>query len=112
MGLLSGRGCVVTGAARGIGRAIAIQLGSHGARVAVGHSQNKAAADEVVREVKAAGGEAFALPANVQRPEEVTPAIASVAERFGSIDVLALETYADGTCSEASSTSTTDALRD
>ncbi len=88
MGQLSGRSCVVTGAARGIGRAIAIGLGREGGHVAVGYSQNEAAAESVVQEVIAAGGDGFALRANVQHPEEVGPAIASVAERFGSIDVL------------------------
>ncbi len=88
MGALTGRNCVVTGAARGIGRAIAIEFGREGARVAVGYSKNETAAAEVVQEVKDAGGDAFLLQANVQHPAEVAPAIASVAERYGSIDIL------------------------
>src|SRR5689334_5422216 len=90
MSELSGKAGVVTGAARGIGRAIALELARHGANVAVGYSQNAAAAEEVVKEIAAlgTGAEAFPLKANVQHPEEVKPAIASVAERFGRIDFL------------------------
>jgi 3-oxoacyl-(acyl-carrier-protein) reductase len=88
MGFLSGRAGVVTGGGRGIGRAIALELGRHGANVAVGYSQNDEAANEVVAEIKAMGADAFPLKANVSRPEEVKPAIASVADRFGKIDYL------------------------
>jgi acetoacetyl-CoA reductase len=88
MGILSGRSGVVTGAGRGIGRAIALELGRNGANVAVGYSQSAEAAEEVVQEIKGMGADAFSLKANVSRPEEVQPAIASVAERFGKIDYL------------------------
>jgi acetoacetyl-CoA reductase len=88
MGFLSGHAGVVTGGGRGIGRAIALELGRHGAEVAVGYSQHEAAAEEVVREIEEMGAKAFALKANVSRPEEVRPAIASAAERFGKIDFL------------------------
>jgi NAD(P)-dependent dehydrogenase (short-subunit alcohol dehydrogenase family) len=58
--------------------------------VAVGYSQQADAAEEVVQQIKemSTGAQAFALKANVQHPEEVKPAIASVAERFGKIDFL------------------------
>ncbi len=87
---LAGRAGVVTGGARGIGRAIALELAQHGARVAIGYSSNSSAADEVVQLIKEldTGADAFPLKANVQHPEEVKPAIASVAERFGKIDFL------------------------
>src|SRR5215212_4018280 len=88
MGLLTERSGVVTGGGRGIGRAIALELGRHGANVAVGYSQNENAAQEVVREIEAMGSRAFALKANVSRPEEVKPAIAQVSEHFGRIDFL------------------------
>jgi acetoacetyl-CoA reductase len=88
MGILSDKAGIVTGGARGIGRAIALELGRHGASIAVGYSQNLAAAEEVVAELRAAGGDGFPLKANVQHPEEVKPAIALVAERFGKIDFL------------------------
>jgi 3-oxoacyl-(acyl-carrier-protein) reductase len=87
---LAGKAGVVTGGARGIGRAIALELARHGGSVAVGYSENTGAADEVVQQIKdmGTGAEAFGLKANVQRPAEVKPAIASVAERFGKIDFL------------------------
>jgi acetoacetyl-CoA reductase len=87
---LAGMAGVVTGGARGIGRAIALELARHGANVAIGYSSNSPAADEVVRLIKDAntGADAFPLKANVQYPHEVKPAIASVAERFGKIDFL------------------------
>jgi 3-oxoacyl-(acyl-carrier-protein) reductase len=88
MGILSGRSGVVTGAGRGIGRAIALELGRNGANLAVGYSQSNEAADEVAAEIRTMGGDAFPLKANVSRPDEVGPAIASVAERFGRIDFL------------------------
>jgi acetoacetyl-CoA reductase len=87
---LAGKTGVVTGGARGIGRAIALELARHGGSVAVGYSQNSDAADEVVQQINDmnTGAQAFSLKANVQHPEEVKPAIASVAERFGKIDFL------------------------
>ena len=87
---LAGKTGVVTGGGRGIGRAIALELARHGGSVAVGYSSNSSAADEVVQQIKTmgTGADAFALKANVQYPEEVKPAIASVAERFGKIDFL------------------------
>jgi acetoacetyl-CoA reductase len=88
MGELTGRTCVVTGAARGIGRAIALELGREGANVAVGYAQNAELATEVVDQIKALGGDAMPLGADVADPAQVGPAIASVIERFGKIDVL------------------------
>jgi 3-oxoacyl-(acyl-carrier-protein) reductase len=87
---LTGKSGVVTGGARGIGRAIALELARHGANVAIGYSSNISAAEEVVHLIQQAGtgADAFPLKANVQSPEEVKPAIASVAERFGRIDFL------------------------
>jgi len=87
---LAGKAGVVTGGARGIGRAIALELARHGGSVAVGYSQKADAAEEVVHQIKemGTGAEAFPLKANVQFPDEVKPAIASVAERFGKIDFL------------------------
>jgi 3-oxoacyl-(acyl-carrier-protein) reductase len=87
---LADKAGVVTGAARGIGRAIALELAQHGAKLAIGYSSNASAADEVVQLIKNldTGADAFPLKANVQHPEEVKPAIASVADRFGKIDFL------------------------
>src|SRR5207247_6115864 len=88
MGELNGRVCVVTGAARGIGRAIALELGRQGATVAVGYAQNADLAAEVVAEITALGSDAMPLGADVADPAQVGPAIASIISRYGKIDVL------------------------
>src|SRR5438477_1626593 len=87
---LAGKCGVVTGGARGIGRAVALELARHGGSVAVGYSRQADAAEDVVHQIAAmdTGAQAFGLKANVQSPDEVKPAIASVAEQFGKIDFL------------------------
>jgi acetoacetyl-CoA reductase len=87
-GALDGKSGLVTGGGRGIGRAIATELGRHGANVAVGYSGNMEAAESAVAELQSMGVDAMAVKGNVALPEEVKPAIASVAERFGKIDFL------------------------
>jgi 3-oxoacyl-(acyl-carrier-protein) reductase len=88
MGELTGKACLVTGGSRGIGRAIALELGRHGASVAVGYATNEAAANEVAAEIVTSGGQSFAFGCDVQDPEAIEPAVARVVERFGKIDVL------------------------
>jgi 3-oxoacyl-(acyl-carrier-protein) reductase len=85
---LTGKACLVTGASRGIGRAIALELGRQCASVAVGYAKNKEAADEVVAGIAASGGQSFAFQLDVQDPATIEPAVASVVEAFGRIDVL------------------------
>jgi len=85
---LRGMSCLVTGGSRGIGRAIALELGRQGASVAVGYANNKEAAEEVVAEIAKSGGESFAFRCDVGDPDAITIAVASVVERFGKIDVL------------------------
>ncbi len=85
---LQGKVCLVTGGSRGIGRAIALELGRHGASVAVGYARNEEAAAEVAAEIVASGGQSFAFGCDVQDPGAIEPAVASVVERFGKIDVL------------------------
>jgi 3-oxoacyl-(acyl-carrier-protein) reductase len=85
---LSGRTCLVTGASRGIGRAIALELGRHGASVAVGYGRNEDAAAEVVKEIVGSGSQAFAVPGDVADPEAIEGIVASVLDRFGKIDIL------------------------
>jgi acetoacetyl-CoA reductase len=87
-GALDGKSGLVTGGGRGIGRAIALELGRHGANVAVGYSGNTEAAESAVAELQSLGVDAVAVKGNVAVPGEVQPAIASVSERFGKIDFL------------------------
>jgi 3-oxoacyl-(acyl-carrier-protein) reductase len=88
MAELTGKACLVTGASRGIGRAIALELGRHGASVAVGYAHNAQAAEAVAAEIADSGGQSFAFGCDVRDREAVEPAVASVLERFGKIDVL------------------------
>ncbi|MCE5002853.1 3-oxoacyl-[acyl-carrier-protein] reductase [Staphylococcus pseudoxylosus] len=82
------KSALVTGASRGIGRSIAIQLAEEGYNVAVNYAGNKEKADAVVEEIKAKGVESFAVQANVANGDEVKAMIKEVVSQFGSVDVL------------------------
>ncbi|MCK1996196.1 3-oxoacyl-[acyl-carrier-protein] reductase [Paenisporosarcina quisquiliarum] len=88
MGKLDGKSAIVTGASRGIGRDIALYLAKEGAMVAVNYSGSKDRADAVVEEIKATGGEAFAIQANVDQSDDVQNLISSTIEQYGSVDIL------------------------
>jgi 3-oxoacyl-[acyl-carrier protein] reductase len=78
----------VTGASRGIGRAIAVKLASEGAKVALNYAGNAAAAEEVKKEIEAAGGQAITVQADVSDPASVEAMIQTVVDAFGQIDIL------------------------
>jgi 3-oxoacyl-[acyl-carrier protein] reductase len=82
------RTCLVTGASRGIGRAVATTLGSAGATVVANYRSSAAAAEEVTQVVEAAGGEATAVQADVTDPEAVAAMRAAVHESVGPVDVV------------------------
>lgn len=88
MGRFEGKAAIVTGASRGIGREIALLLGKEGARVAVNYSGSREKAEEVVSLIQQAGGEAFAIQANVSDAESVKNMIDDTLKTFGSIDIL------------------------
>src|ERR1700733_12271258 len=85
---LQGKVALGTGASKGIGAAIARELAARGAAVAVNYSGSKAGADKIVAEIKAAGGKAIAVQANLADTESIGPLIAKVARELGPIDVL------------------------
>ncbi|MGP3739188.1 3-oxoacyl-[acyl-carrier-protein] reductase [Bacillus sp. 4A_MP2] len=86
--MLTNKTAVVTGASRGIGRSIAIDLAKKGANVVVNYSGNEAKANEVVDEIKALGQQAFAVKADVSNAEEVQALMKQAVDTFGSIDIL------------------------
>ena len=79
---------IVTGASRGIGRACALRLAEDGMTVVVNYSHSEAAAAEVVDKIKAAGGDALAVRADVSNPAEVKEMFKTVWKTYGQIDVL------------------------
>jgi 3-oxoacyl-[acyl-carrier protein] reductase len=79
---------IVTGASRGIGRAIAIALAQEGAKVVINYAQSSGAAEEGVAAIQAAGGEAIALHADVSKADQVEQLIKTVMEKWGRVDVL------------------------
>ena len=85
---LDGQTALVTGGGRGIGKAIALALAEAGAEVVVNYANSAGAADEVLAAITAAGGNAYALKANVSIEEEVDGLIKAVLERSGRLDVL------------------------
>jgi 3-oxoacyl-[acyl-carrier protein] reductase len=85
---LQDRVAIVTGASRGIGRAVAIALAREGAKIVVNYARSSTAADEVVKEIAQAQGEAIALQADVSKAEEVDQLIEQTLNKFGRIDIL------------------------
>lgn len=83
-----GRTALVTGAGRGIGRAIALRLAADGVTVAVNYSRSEAAALATVQEIQAAGGDAFAIAGDVSDLEQVTRMMAQLGERMPALDIL------------------------
>jgi 3-oxoacyl-[acyl-carrier protein] reductase len=88
MSKLQGKVALVTGASKGIGAAIALELAAQGAAVAVNYSGSKAGAEKVVNEIKQAGGKAIVVQANVADPDSIGPLINTVVRQLGPIDIL------------------------
>ncbi|MCK9861735.1 SDR family oxidoreductase [Paenibacillus sp. ATY16] len=85
---LQGKVAIVTGASRGIGRQIAIQLGEAGAKVVVNYSSNEEKANEVVQFIEQAGGEAAAIRGDIRKVGDVEGLFSETLERFGRVDIL------------------------
>lgn len=86
--LLDGKVALITGASRGIGRAVAVKLAAEGAKVAINYAGNTAKAEEVKAEIEKSGGQAILVQADVSNCEAVDAMIEKVTEAFGQIDIL------------------------
>jgi len=85
---LKGQAALVTGADSGIGRGVALALAQAGAKLVINFAHNHDAAEATVNEIKAAGGEAFAIQADVSHEDEVKAMFAQMYAQYGTIDIL------------------------
>ena len=85
---LRDRVAIITGASRGIGRAIAVELAAQGANVVVNYASSGDAAQQVVAEITEAGGSAIALQADVSKLEQVDALVNNTLEKFSRVDIL------------------------
>src|SRR6201985_1251499 len=88
MGKLTGKVAVVTGASKGIGAAIAKELGAQGASVVVNYASSKEGADKVVAEITKAGGKAIAVGGSVAQSAEIDKLFAETKKAYGKVDIL------------------------
>ena len=86
--LLHGKKAVVTGASRGIGRAIAMSLAESGADILVNYTNDSAAAEKVCADIEKLGRQAIARRANIADPEQASSMIQFAVKQFGRVDIL------------------------
>ncbi len=85
---LAGKTALVTGASKGIGAAIAKHLAAAGASVVVNYASSKSGADQIVAEIKAAGGKAVAIQGDVAQPADIKRLVTEAKAAFGRLDIL------------------------
>ncbi|MCL5995701.1 MAG: 3-oxoacyl-[acyl-carrier-protein] reductase [Chloroflexi bacterium] len=85
---LTGKSAIVTGASRGIGRCIAIDLAARGASVIVNYNSSEAAAQDVVNAICAAGGQASAVRGDVSKMDDASAVVKAAIDTYGKLDIL------------------------
>jgi 3-oxoacyl-[acyl-carrier protein] reductase len=85
---LTGRVALVTGSGVGIGRAVAIELAGHGAKVVIHCHASRAEAEEVLAEVRRCRSDGIVIAADLTKPEEARRLVDQAVERFGRLDIL------------------------
>lgn len=85
---LTGKVAIITGASRGIGKAIALKLSNNGASVVVNYAGNTAKAEEVVAEITQQGGQAIAIQADISQVAEIERLFDQAIAKFGKVDIL------------------------
>lgn len=95
---LKNRTAIVTGSSQGIGRAIALRFAQEGANVVINYNRNPQGAQEVLKEIEAAGGRALIVQADLAKISDIRKLISSAIDHFGQVDILVnnagLETHA------------------
>ena len=86
--LLVGKVAIVTGASRGIGRSIALQIAGEGAKITVNYASSSDAADILVAQIIGDGGEAIAVQADVSKADQVDAMFSTVMAQWGRVDIL------------------------
>ncbi|HLR75606.1 MAG TPA: 3-oxoacyl-[acyl-carrier-protein] reductase [Virgibacillus sp.] len=86
--MLAGKNVLVTGASRGIGRAIALELAQHGANVAVNYAGSEEKAQSVVNDIEKLGRTSFKVQADVANESDVKTMVKQTIDTFGSLDIL------------------------
>lgn len=86
--MLKGKCAIITGASRGIGKAIALKFASLGANIVINYRSNEKEALEVENEIKGMGVETLCIKGDISKSEEVENLVASAKEKFGTIDIM------------------------
>ena len=86
--ILDGKIAIITGASRGIGRAVTLALAKRGAAVVVNYASNAGAAEETARQVRDNGGRALVFKADVAVPAEAAALVQAAVDEFGGVDIL------------------------
>jgi 3-oxoacyl-[acyl-carrier protein] reductase len=86
--MLRGKTAIITGAGRGIGRAIALQFATYGAKVVINYRNSISQVEELLQTIKNAGGEAIGIKADISKEDEVKNLIGQAVKEYKTLDIL------------------------